>query len=103
MTMLAGVMILTLLTPIVGSRSWFPHNKFGTSVLFLAGCAIGGLLWAAGIPPKWLNGSQAGFTIALTLMASGLAFQTLEEKFYRLPWLIGFGATLLVVNIAAHV
>jgi hypothetical protein len=99
----AGVMILTLLTPLIGSRAWFPHNRFGTIVLLLAGCAIGGMLWAAGIPPKWLNGSAAGFTISLTLMASGFAFQTAEEKFYRMPWLIGFGGTLLVANIAAHV
>jgi len=101
--MFAGVMILTLATPLIGSRRWFPHNRFGTIVLLLAGVAIGAMLWAGGLPPHWFSGSKWGFTIALTLIASAFAFKTADEKFYRLPWLFGFGATLLVANIWAHV
>lgn len=101
--MISSAMLLTLLAPIVGSRRWFPHGKFGTILLLLAGVAIGAMLWAAKIPPKWLDGSEWGFGIALTLMASSFAFKTADEKFYRLPWLMGFGGTLLVANLAAHV
>ena len=101
--MFAGVMILTLATPLIGSRRWFPHNRFGTIVLLLAGVAIGAMLWAGDLPPIWFSGSKTGFTIALTLMASAFGFKTADEKFYRLPWLFGFGATLLVANIWAHV
>ena len=101
--LIVGVMILTLATPLIGSRRWFPHNRFGSILLLLAGCAIGAMLWAAKIPPKWLDGSKWGFTISLTLMASGFGFSTADERFWRLPWLFGFGATLLVANIVAHI
>jgi hypothetical protein len=100
---IAIAMILTLATPLIGSRRWFPHNRFGTLVLFLAGVAIGAALYRGNVPPKWFNGSSWGFTIALTLMASAFGFKTAEERFYRLPWLFGFGATLLVCNIWAKV
>jgi hypothetical protein len=102
-SLLAGAMLLTLLTPLIGSRRWFPHNKFGTVLLALAGAAIGAQLWAANLPPKWFSGSKAGFTISLSLMAMAFGFSTPEERFYRLPWLFSFGATLLVANIWAHV
>jgi hypothetical protein len=100
--MFAGVIILTLFTPIIGSRRWFPHNRFGTFVLLLAGAAIGAMLWAGNLPPVWFSGSKTGFTIALTLMATAFGFHNAEERFYRLPWLFSFGATLLVANICAH-
>ena len=101
--MITGALLLTLLAPLLGSRKWFPHGTFGTILLVLAGCAIGAMLWAAKIPPRWLDGSKGGFGIALTLIASGFAFKTADEKFYRVPWLTGFGGMLLVANIAAHV
>lgn len=101
--MFAGVMLLTLLTPLIGSRRWFPHNRFGTFLLLLAGTATGAMLWAGDLPPKWFSGSKVGFTIALTLMATAFGFKTADERFYRLPWLLSFGATLLVANIWAHV
>ena len=101
--MFAGAMLLTLITPLIGSRRWFPHNWFGTSLMVLAGAAIGGMLWAGNLPPDWFSGGKWGFTISLTLMASAFAFKSAEEKFYRLPWLFSFGATLLVANLWAHV
>jgi hypothetical protein len=101
--MFAGVMVLTLVTPLLGSRRWFPHNRFGSFLLLFAGTLSGAMLWAGGLPPKWFDGSKWGFTISLTLMASAFGYKTPEERFYRLPWLFTFGAVLLVANIWASI
>jgi len=96
-------MILALATPLIGSRRWFPHGVIGTTLIAIGGAAIPTVLWLAKIPPKWFSGSAWGFTLALTLMASGFGFRTADEKFYRLPFLFSFGAALLVFNVWAHV
>lgn len=101
--MFAGVIVLTLATPLLGSRRWFPHNLFGTFLLLFAGTLSGAMLWAGGLPPKWFDGSKVGFGISLGLMASAFGFSNADEQFYRLPWLLSFGTMLLAANILAQI
>ena len=100
--MFVGVMILTLATPLIGSRRWFPHNRFGTFLLLCAGTLSGMMLWAGGLPPDWFDGGKEGFGIALTFFAMAFTFGNAKDRFWVLPWLISFGTMLLAANIWAH-
>lgn len=100
--MVLGVMVLTLATPLIGSRRWFPHNSFGRFLLIVAGALCGAMLWAGGLPPAWFAGGKAGFGIALTFVGMAFSVSKAEDRFYVWPWLLSWGAVLLIANLWAH-
>ena len=96
----AAFVILALAT-LAAQFKWLRDGSLHQRILFFrAGAAISASLFAAGIPPRWFNGSAAAFTLAASLTLG--AFLGRAGRTFRLPLLLGLGGTLLVLNFLPH-
>jgi hypothetical protein len=84
-------------------RRWLPaRGRFKFTLVFLAGAAIVGSLYATRIPPVWFDGGKEAFGIAVMLLLSGFVAEREAGRTFGLPLMAGMGVTLLVLNVLAH-
>jgi hypothetical protein len=99
----ASFAILIVIT-LLEMRRWLPaKGKFKSGLVFLAGAAIVGSLWATGIPPWWFDGEKEAFGLAVTLLLSGYVAERENGRAFGLPLLFGMSAALVVLNVLPHV
>ena len=99
---LIALFVILALATLAAQFKWLPENSWIQRVLFfLSGAAVSGCLFAAGVPPKWLDGSKGAFAFAATLTAGAFLGRDAGRSF-RLPLLLGMGGTLLAVNVVPH-
>ena len=84
-------------------RKWLPAGRAKFAIVFLAGAAIAGSLFLAGIPPDWFDGSTAAFLVAGSLLLGAFVVHDTEGGRFGTPLLAGMGLTLAVLNVWAHV
>jgi hypothetical protein len=97
---IASFAILALAT-LAAQFKWLPEDSAVQRVVFLlAGIGVVASLFAAGLPPRWFDGSKSAFGLAAMLTIG--AFVGRAGQSFRLPLLLGMGGTLLVVNFMAH-
>ena len=98
----AAFAILIVLT-FLEMRRWLPaKGVFKIVLVFLAGGAIIGSLWAIGIPPWWFDGEKEAFGLAVTLFLSGFVAEREKDRTYGFPLFAGMGVTLAVLNVLPH-
>ncbi|HKR66387.1 MAG TPA: hypothetical protein VJZ00_21850 [Thermoanaerobaculia bacterium] len=98
---LSATFVLILGTSVLAQFHWLPRGKFGQTLVFIAGSASMISLRLAKLPPSWFDASASSFTLALTLSASAFLGRTDEERSFRVPFLLGIGLSLLIINIIA--
>lgn len=96
----AAFVILAAITAAVQLR-WLRPGRTQTIVVFLAGVAVVGSLWAAGLPPAWFAGTKSGFGLALSLAVGALLARAKagDARAFGFPLLSGMSLTLLVANV----
>ncbi len=83
---------------------WLPaKGRFKFALVFLAGAAIVGTLYATGIPPVWFDGGREAFGVAVMLLLSGFVAEREAGRTFGLPLMSGMGVALLVLNVLPHV
>ncbi len=93
---------ILVVTMIVAWRKWLPAGPVSMTGYALAGAAIPLVLWWGDMPPQWFEGDTSIFILGGMLMLSSFAFYSKEERTFRLPFLLTFGLTLVILNVAAH-
>lgn len=79
------------------------RGRIGFVITLIGGIAIVVVLRITGVPPDWFSGSWEAFTIAGSLIVAGLVTSVGRGRAFGLPLFLGMGATLLVLNVLAHV
>jgi hypothetical protein len=93
---------IILLAAIVAQKKWLPPGPISVMVYALAGAVPIVMLRIKNIPPDWFSGGRVGFGLGLTMMVSAFLFKSAEERAFGVPFLLSIGATLVVLNVWAH-
>lgn len=100
----AAAFVIVIAITLLEMRRWLPaKGTFKSTLIFLAGAAVVGSLYATGIPPAWFDGGKEAFGLAVMLVLSGFVAEREPGRTFGLPLLGGMGATLLVLNVLPHI
>ena len=100
--MLAMVMAILGLVTLIATKKWLRRGWASRIVYGGAGCAIVLLMYYVDVPPDWFDGEGEGFWIALSLLLWAFVLDSGSERTFGRPLLIGFGGTLVILNLYAH-
>lgn len=98
---IAGTFLILIVVTLAAQFRWLPQRSFITAPVYsIAGVAMMVCLRIANIPPDWFSGSKSAFALAAMLTVSAFIGGAGAE--FRVPFFLGIGGTLLILNIAAH-
>ena len=95
------IAILGIVT-LIATKKWLRRGWASWIVYGGAGCAMVLLMYFVDVPPDWFDGEGEGFWIALSLLLWAFVLDSGSERTFGRPLLVGFGGTLLVLNLYAQ-